>query len=64
MNTRFKAKAASLAVAVAATLFAAVPAQAVPILGLTNGNSLFTFDSSTPAVQTRLIAVTGLAAGD
>ena len=64
MNTRFKTKAASLAVAVAATLFSAVPAYAVPILGLTDTNSLFTFDSATPASQSSFVSVTGLATGE
>ena len=64
MNTPYKAKAASLAVALAATLFSAVPAYAIPILGLTNTNSLFTFDSATPGTQSPFVSVTGLAAGE
>lgn len=64
MNTRFKTKAASLAVAVAATLFSAVPAYAIPILGLTDTNSIFTFDSAAPASQSAFVSVTGLAAGE
>ena len=64
MNTRFNTKTASLAVAFAATLFSAVPAYAVPMVGLTNTNSLFTFDSATPASQSQFVNVTGLAAGE
>lgn len=64
MNTRYKTKAASLAVAVAATLFSAVPAYAIPILGLTDTNSIFTFDSAAPASQSAFVSVTGLAAGE
>jgi len=64
MITRFKAKGIRLAIAVAATLSSAVPAYAIPLVGLTDTNSLFTFDSATPAVQSAFVAVTGLAAGE
>lgn len=57
-------QAASLAVVLAATLFSAAPAFAVPLLGLTNTNSFFTFDSATPATQSTFVNVTGLAAGE
>lgn len=64
MKTRFDTKIAGLAVAFAATLFSATPASAIPIVGLTDTNSIFTFDSAAPAVQSSLISVTGLAAGE
>lgn len=64
MKTPFSTKTASLALAVAATLFSAVPAHAVPVLGLTDTNSLFTFDSATPASKSAFINVTGLGAGE
>lgn len=64
MKTPFNTKTASLALAVAATLFSAVPAHAVPILGLTDANSLFTFDSATPASKSAFVSVTGLGAGE
>lgn len=64
MKTRFDTHIASLAVAFAATLCAASPAYAIPVVGLTDTNSIFTFDSAAPAVQSPLISVTGLAAGE
>lgn len=64
MITRFKTTAASVAVALAATLFSAVPSYAIPILGLTGTNSLFTFDSATLAAQSPFVNVTGLGAGE
>ncbi len=64
MKTRFDTKIAGLAVAFAATLFSASSAHAVPIVGLTDTNSIFTFDHTTPGSQSSLISVTGLAAGE
>lgn len=55
MHTMIKICGAALAVAVAAT-----PASAERIFGLTAGNSIVTFDSSTPGVTTSSGSIAGL----
>ena len=53
-----------LALAAAAAMLVAAPAQAVQIYGLTTTNALFTFDSASPANGTFPVAITGLGAGE
>lgn len=50
------------ATALVAVLLAS--AQAEPIIGLTSGNRLLTFDSVTPGTITKILPITGLAGGE
>jgi len=53
-------KHTALAIAALATIAAAVPAQAEPIVGLTTTNALLSFDSATPTNGSALANITGL----
>ena len=44
--------------------FVAGPAHATPVVGLTQGSALITFDTATPALTTGPVAVSGLGAGE
>lgn len=45
-------------------MIAVLPAHAEPIIALTSGNRLLSFDSATPGTITKTLAVAGLAAGE
>jgi hypothetical protein len=53
-----------LAAAAATTMALAAPAQAQPMVGLTNTDSIFTFDGATPGTISAAIPVTPLDPGD
>lgn len=55
---------AALATIVAAGALLAGPSSAEQIIGLTNTNTLLSFDSATPGAGSSQIAITGLAAGE
>ena len=59
MSVRFSLFAATALVAVSA-----LPAQAVPFVGLASGNRLVAFDSAAPGVITNTLNIGGLGAGE